>query len=291
MLTSLIACVVAAAAAAPVLMAPEQAASNPELVFVDARGGDAFEEAHIPGAVNMPTPMLSKANGDVVNKLKDVESVRDTLAEHGVDPRAHVVVYGSTSSAGALTEATRLFWILEYVGFPRVSLLDGGIETWQSVGYDVESGEMDADAVPRDALDLPVRDDRLATAERVREAMETGSAVLTDARSAEQFTGESKSGAVAKPGHIPGARNLSASKLIDEGTGRFKVLPELQELADQAAGKGEKPAITYCNTARSATLNYVLFRMLGREDVSVYDGSMTEWTRLDDAPVKQGTEE
>jgi thiosulfate/3-mercaptopyruvate sulfurtransferase len=47
--------------------------------------------------------------------------------------------------------------------------------------------------------------------------------------------------------------------------------------------------ISYCNTGHTAALNwFVLSEILGREEVRLYDGSMTEWTQDPTRPVETG---
>ncbi len=51
--------------------------------------------------------------------------------------------------------------------------------------------------------------------------------------------------------------------------------------------KGE--AISYCNTGHSAAGDwFVLSEVLGRPDVKLYDGSMSEWTQDPERPVETG---
>ncbi|OYW97038.1 MAG: hypothetical protein B7Z14_18730 [Bosea sp. 32-68-6] len=51
------------------------------------------------------------------------------------------------------------------------------------------------------------------------------------------------------------------------------------------------PAIAYCNTGHTAALNwFVLSELLGREEVALYDGSMTDWTQDPERPVATGAE-
>lgn len=49
------------------------------------------------------------------------------------------------------------------------------------------------------------------------------------------------------------------------------------------------PVVSYCNTGHSAAANwFVLSEVLGRDEVALYDGSMTDWTQDPDRPVATG---
>ena len=47
--------------------------------------------------------------------------------------------------------------------------------------------------------------------------------------------------------------------------------------------------IIYCGGGIAATLNAFACKLLGQDNVSVYDGSMSEWVLSDDREVTLGT--
>lgn len=85
-------------------------------VFVDVRGENAFLNAHLPGAVNVPLERLEQQT----NRLKRYKG-------------RPVIVYCDTgrTSAKALGQ-------LKEQGFDPVFQLRGGIATWQGEGLPVE---------------------------------------------------------------------------------------------------------------------------------------------------------
>jgi len=47
--------------------------------------------------------------------------------------------------------------------------------------------------------------------------------------------------------------------------------------------------VSFCNTGQAAATNwFVLAELLGRSDVRLYDGSMSEWTQDEKRPVETG---
>jgi thiosulfate/3-mercaptopyruvate sulfurtransferase len=66
----------------------------------------------------------------------------------------------------------------------------------------------------------------------------------------------------------------------------LKPKAELEKLFGAIA---QKPVINYCNTGHQAATNwFVLSELLGRHGISLYDGSMSEWTEEPSRPVETG---
>jgi rhodanese-related sulfurtransferase len=87
-------------------------------VLVDARSRQAFEQAHLPGAVSIPHAEL------------DAASARAVLAEHGADL---FVTYCWRTSCNAATKAAAR---LASFGLPVKEMI-GGIEGWRAEGLPV----------------------------------------------------------------------------------------------------------------------------------------------------------
>ncbi len=258
------------------LVATDELASMPDVLVVDARPHDLYTAAHIPGAASMDVDTLSETRGGVVGLLRPQREVRRSLGDAGIDPSKHIVVYSEVDSAGDFKTATRLFWILEYMGYERVSILDGGFAKWKAEGRDTAQGPSKVEPVKLPKLN--VREDRLATIKEVQAAIESESAALADLRSPEYYRGEKKAEVTKEAGHIPSASNIPADDFVSGSDGTVKSWEELQGLMQQGSVSENKPAITYCNTGRSASVGYFILRRMGNENVSLYDGSMSEWT-------------
>jgi len=270
------------------LVATDELSTISDALVVDARPERAYTAGHIPGAAHLDVDTLSETRGEVAGLLKPLSVVRRSLQKAGIDPSKHIVVYSEVDTPGDFKTATRLFWILEYVGYERVSILNGGFAKWKAEGRDVAKGESTVKSVkiPK----LTPRGDRLATAKEVQEAIEKGTAKVADLRSPEYYRGEKKAGVVQKAGHIPTACNLPSDEFLAERDHTVKPLEELQSMTGAEGVKAGAPAITYCNTGRSASVGYFMLRRMGMENVSLYDGSMAEWTakRKDVEPSTAG---
>jgi thiosulfate/3-mercaptopyruvate sulfurtransferase len=119
----------------------------------------------------------------------------------------------------------------------------------------------------------------------IKENMDNERVKLLDARSHKEYVGEDVRS--ARGGHIPGAVNLNWVKTVRETDKTFLPYKELRNLIFLTGARKNNEVVTYCQTGvRGAQLYYVL-RLLGYENVRLYDGSWEEWGNVDSAPVEQ----
>lgn len=289
-MTALLLCVaLAALQGKDLLIATERLASIENALVLDVRPADAFSSGHIPGAANLDIGSLSETRDGVAGLLKPLEQVHAALAAAGVDPAKHIVAYCGMEKPDDFKDAARMFWILEYVGYPQVSVLDGGLAKWKAEGRSLEQGP--TSVKPAVIPDLKPREDLLATMEDVESAIKQGDKRLVDWRNADMYHGSKKADIVKAPGHIPTAKNLSSEEMVRGQDSTLKQAGTIEELAKTQGVDLNAPTITYCNSGRSASTGYFVLRMLGNKQVSLYDGSMAEWTASEknkvecDAPV------
>ncbi len=112
-----------AAAAVPFMSLAELKAClesrKDELIVLDVRERDAFEEGHIPGARLLPRGQL---------ELR----VNDELT----DPTRRILAYCEFGRVSTLATAT-----LRQMGFRCAVALDGGMKAWREAGYAVRTGK------------------------------------------------------------------------------------------------------------------------------------------------------
>lgn len=267
----------------PLLVSTDQVSNLTESLLLDTRPFAAYTEGHIPGAIHLDVNSLSETRDGVAGLLRPAEQVRKALGDAGIDPARHVIVYCGMEHADDLKDAARMFWILEYLGYDRVSVLDGGFAKWESEKRTVERGG--PTYAPVEMPELSLRPDRIASVADVEKAIDDNTTTIADLRGAAFFKGAKKADMVKAAGHIPNAVNLPAESLVEGENNTVKPVLELQELLKKSAIPDGHKVITYCNSGRSASIGYFILRNLGRENVALYDGSMSEWTARGDRPV------
>ena len=234
--------------------------------------------------MNLDVSSLSETRDGIAGLLKPLDQVRKSLGVAGVDPAKRIVVYSSMDKPADISAAARMFWILEYIGYEKVAVLDGGFTKWLAESRKTEQGPSAAKALALPEMKL--REDRLATAANVGVVLKEKSAALVDARGPDYFNGEKKADVVKKAGHLPGAANMPVETCVSD-TAALKSWGELQQIAASSNVGKDAPVITYCNTGRSASAAYLVLRLLGYENVAMYDGSMAEWANDDSRPIEK----
>lgn len=251
---------------------------------VDGGGKAAYEAGHVPGAVhtNYVSDGWRAKVGNAPGMLPPLGHLARLVGDLGIKPHDDVVIVPAGTSATDFAAAARVYWTLKLIGHGQQAILDGGFKAWSA---DPERPVEAGPSAPKPAAPYPVVvQQRLrSTADATLVASRSRLATLVDARSASYFEGREKAAEATRAGHIPGALSRDYAEAFDLATGRLKPVRDLSALF---AGVPNGPAISYCNTGHTAALNwFVLSEVLGRDEVSLYDGSMTDWTQDPERPV------
>jgi thiosulfate/3-mercaptopyruvate sulfurtransferase len=264
---------------------------DPNLIVLDIRsaesgGREAFEAGHIRGAIHSDYAAdgWRVAAGGAGGLLPERDALAALFGRLGVTPGDHVVIVPAGTSTSDFSAAARVYWTFKVAGHERVSILDGGYAAWIGAGGPVEQGA----PTRRETPSYPVRiqEELRAKLADVEQALERKQDVLVDGRSRAQFEGLDKSPQAARPGRLPGAVHIDHSWAFEPGTARLRPARELDELFSSVP---EGPVVSYCNTGHLASTNwFILSEVLKRSGVSLYDGSMSEWTQDPKRPVEVG---
>lgn len=244
---------------APVLVSTtwlEEHLQDPKVVILWTDQGN-HDEALIANARRVPHESLMTMQGG--HGLAPTETLVDVLRKAGVSNDSHVVVYGEPLSAAWL------FFVLDYLGHPRVSMLDASITKWRSENRPIARTPL---VPPPGTFSPSLRPQLRATADDVQKGMAAKSAVMLDARSPREY----------EAGHIPGAKLLTFQDVFtDPRMQTFKSRDELVAMFRAAGAAPGATAVTYCQIGMRSSLLYVAARVAGL-DARNYIGSWSDWT-------------
>ncbi|MFI6544710.1 sulfurtransferase [Streptomyces prunicolor] len=246
-------------------------------------GRGAWAERHLPGSRHADlTGELSDHDAPYHFAVPSPEALAAALARLGVGEGSEVVSYDS----GGGIWAARLWWMLRAIGV-SAAVLDGGLEAWEAAGQPLASGD-DTDPVPAVRPVTPVvRPDLWAGIEDVA-AISRGErpGTLVCALPSGGYDGSAPT-RYSRRGHIPASRSLPGRGLLDEA-GRVLPPEELAAKVGAVLDTDDSPVVLYCGGGISAAGAALALTLLGRTDVSVYDGSLEEWSKDPARPLELG---
>jgi thiosulfate/3-mercaptopyruvate sulfurtransferase len=245
------------------------------LKVMDVRLGEDYATGHIPGAIHFSTYALNTYDTDPAPLRSFTHMWAFLLAQRGIGPQHELVVYEDSSGMNA----ARALWFLEYLGYPRVHILDGGLNAWREQGYDITQA---AQAPKSIACNYEVQPHRVATYLDVLDAIDNPETIILDTRSAAEFDGTD--GRAARNGHVPTSVHQDWRTHLDD-TGRLLDAQALQSLFVGAGCTSDKRIIALCNTGYRSAHAYWVLRLLGYPDVRNYVGSWQEWGNREECPV------
>ncbi len=261
---------------------------NPNWVVVDCRRFNAadtavchknYQAAHIPSGVyaHLEDDFSGPpATDHGRHPLLTPQRMAQLFSRLGIDEMSQVVVY---DDEGGMI-ASRLWWMLRYMGHEAVAVLDGGWQAWQTAALPTKSG-----IERNDAAQFSGRPQRkwLVTLDEVADQP-----LLIDSRAAERYRGETEP-LDSQAGHIPGALNLPFANHLDEN-GRFRSNDEMRAML--TAVLGQKPgsqATFYCGSGVTACVNLLAMVHVGLGNGRLYVGSWSEWSSDPERQIATGS--
>ncbi|MCX5557160.1 sulfurtransferase [Streptomyces sp. NBC_00038] len=250
--------------------------------YSSGSGHAQWAERHIPGSRHADlTGELSDHEAPYHFAVPAPEALAAALQRLGVRDGSEVVAYDS----GGGIWAARLWWMLRAISVPA-AVLDGGLQAWEAAGRPV-LGEQEepapAAAGPLTPVPLPHAWAALPDVDAVLRGERPGTLVCALPESG--FDGSAPT-RYSRRGHIPGSLNLPGRGLLDEA-GRFLPRAELAARVGAVLDDAASPVVLYCGGGISAAGAALALTLLGRDDVTLYDGSLEEWSADPARPLVQ----
>jgi thiosulfate/3-mercaptopyruvate sulfurtransferase len=260
---------------------------DPTFVVVDCRhnlsdvdaGERAYRLAHIPGAhfLHLDRDLSgAKTGGNGRHPLPNVAALAARLGRAGIDASKQVVAYDQNSGMWA----SRLWWLLRWLGHDAVAVLDGGFDKWLAEARPQTSELPIASA----ATFAPHAVGPTASAGEILQHLGDRSIYVLDARAPERFRGDLEPlDPVA--GHIPGAHNRPYTEnLAPQGT--FKPAALLRSEFEALLGNTSPTAVVHhCGSGVTACHNVLAMSVAQLPGSRLYPGSWSEWIADPQRPV------
>ena len=257
-----------------------------EAKFIDVRAPERYSEAHIPRAANIHEFFTYLATSDA----RGVQDLTDTFVSalqcagiNGTEGE-HVITYEDSLQA-LFGASCRAFYLLKLLGHPRVSVLDGGFETWTQGGHPTTQ---DVEHVSKGTFKPAWNAVMWRGKEDVADALKRRGTVLLDVRDLDEWKGESSSpygvDFAPRKGRIPGATHILWKDFMETGASSIPAFKKPEEIHKLCAAKGitpDKEIVLYCFKGARASNTYLALKEAGFENVSNYFASWNEWSRDD----------
>lgn len=249
------------------------------------KGARLYGESHLPGAHFAPvdTALSGEKNGrNGRHPLPAPEDFAAFLSKYGVSGSTRIVAYDDVGGQ----YAARLWWLARWIGFTRVSLLDGGWPKWAAEKRPLSR---ETSAVPPSPASLPFRPEPslVWNAEEVARRLQDRGSLVIDARAPERYRGETEPiDRVA--GHLPGALNRFF-KLNLGADLTFRPPAELRrEFGQLLSGRNPADVGHQCGSGITACVNLFAMEYAGLAGSKLYAGSWSEWIADPGRPVAKG---
>ena len=255
-----------------------QQIDNLQVVIVDCRfklvepdwGKHEYDRSHIKGAYYLSLDRDLSASVQLHggrHPLPDLDVLAQKFAKMGiVKNETLVVAYDDSRSCFA----SRLWWLLRYMGHDRVALLDGGWDDW--IKHDYPTSKV----IPKPKMGsfIPQQNsDWLVDINAVKSASNKDETIIVDSRDSDRYAGLNEPiDPIA--GSIPTAVNSPWKQTTDEA-GYFKPLEAQQQLWDKYRDADE--IVVYCGSGVTACVNLLSLTVAGFNNIKLYPGGWSDW--------------
>jgi len=262
-----------------------------------------YNKGHIPGAIPVDTNSLEST--ETWNR-RSPEELRETLQNLGIRNDTTVVIYGRFSSpvydeekfpgksAGHLG-ALRCAAIMLYAGVKDIRILNGGITSWETEGFELSTKPNEPNPIDNFGMDIPAHPEYMIDTTAAKQLLPSDQGELVSIRSWEEFIGN-RSGYhyIERKGRIPGAvyGNCGSDAYHMENYRNFDhTMREYQEVEAAWREGGitpDKRIAFYCGTGWRGSEAFWIAWLMEWPNISVYDGGWFEWCNDPGNPIETG---
>jgi len=262
---------------------------NPNLVILDAtikkvtspNSGEESTKEQIKGAHFFDIKnKFSEVSAPFPNTILSPKEFQDKVRKLGINNDSIIVVYDDLG----IYSSPRAWWLFKSMGHKNVAVLNGGLLAWKEAKYPIEKQITHLGNIGN--FKVNYNPTLINNYKEVLNSISNKDEIILDARSENRFKGidpEPRKG--LRSGHIPASKNLPYSELIVNN--KLKNKKELKNIFTNLISEDQR-IIFSCGSGITACILALGAEIAGyEENVSVYDGSWTEWGSLLELPIEK----
>lgn len=222
--------------------------------------------------------VFSDTSGLFPNTMLSAEKFQQQARLLGIHKNSAIVVY---DEIGIYT-SPRVWWMFKAMGHHNIAVLDGGLPEWIRKGIATE--QIKKRNIRKGDFIANYDKKFFKNYTEVLDSLNNKTTTILDARSEDRFKGlveEPREG--LRVGHIPKSKNLPYSSLLADG--KIKA-DNLQKIFKELIPKNNQ-VIFSCGSGITACILALGAELADFDNLSVYDGSWTEWGSLHQLPIEK----
>jgi len=224
---------------------------------------------------------FSEVDAPFPNTMLSAKEFEKKTQDLGIHQDAVIVVYDDIG----IYSSARVWWMFKSMGHKNISVLDGGLPQWIKEGYPIETPSEKRNTIKKGNFTTSFNASFFCDKKEVLEAITNQQKQIIDARSRERFYGITpEPRKEVRSGHIPNAVNLPYTALLEDG--KLASFKELKQRFSTLAIEN-KQLIFSCGSGITACVLALGATIAGYKNISVYDGSWTEWGSIPELPIEK----
>jgi thiosulfate/3-mercaptopyruvate sulfurtransferase len=215
---------------------------------------------------------------DLPHMMPTAEFFTDEMQNLGINKDSVIVVYDYVG----IYSSPRAWWMFRAMGHGQVAVLDGGLPAWEKAGLPCEA-QAKKTAKQRGNFEASPQAGLFCDSTQVLEALSDPRFAVMDVRSEGRFKGlEPEPRAGLRSGHMPNALNLPFANTVQDG---FMLSPTKLDTMFSKLVKKQQNLIFSCGSGVTSCVTALAAELAGYSNLSVYDGSWSEWGLPGSLPV------